>query len=270
MIDTLAIDLGIEPEYERRLMDSAKKLGWKVIVPRRIPFTEELLDVTPAQLANPNTWYHGDIATAKAVAKHTPWQVHAPWNDLDLLNFSYEFPWMMFNNYQKSYLDDFEDHPDRWFKSLGVDGMIFVKSSAADKTVSGRLISQENFVKDWELMTFYKPPKNTILAITSPKLIKSEARFLIVDRKIITGSYYRVGGQAMYLKVPETSPAWTSARLLLRALLFKGYNPAPSWVLDLAEDHDGNWSVMEVGATSCCGFYACDTDKFCEALNALN
>ena len=79
-INTLAIDTGIEPEYENRLISSAKAIGWRVIYPTRVPFTSEILDVKREDLSNPGVWYHGDIETAKVIQATLPWQVHAPWD----------------------------------------------------------------------------------------------------------------------------------------------------------------------------------------------
>ena len=43
---------------------------------------------------------------------------------------------------------------------------------------------------------------------------------------------------------------------------------ALEYVLDLAETAEG-WSIIEVGATSCCGLYKCDMDAFIEALGSV-
>lgn len=56
------------------------------------------------------------------------------------------------------------------------------------------------------------------------------------------------------------------AKEILGYCLAKGFNPAPSWVLDLAKVEDG-WKLIEVGPSSCCGLYKCDTDLFIEALD---
>lgn len=268
MIRTLAIDTGIEPEYENRLIASATRAGWRVIYPRRVPFTDEILDVSEADLADESVWYHGDIATAKVIQANLPWQVHAPWPALDLaflLVYYRELPFVN-TDVEFTTAGRFAENPGPFFDRLGEDDHVFVKSTAADKTISGTCIDRADFVRAWDLLTFYEPPLDTPLLIARPRKIKAEARFIIVNKQVVTGSYYKTGGQGINLRA--TDHLIGIANGILQQMLHAGYDPAPSWVLDLAETDTG-WEILEVGATSCCGLYACDTDAIIAALGAL-
>lgn len=273
MIDTLAIDTGIEPEYENRLIASAKKVGWEVICPRRIPFTEEILDVSPSDLENPNVWYHGDIATAKVVQKTLPWQVHAPWDYLDLFNLlgyvlDEDIAVVNAVDFSLTTVKEFGANPAPFFDKLAEDNHVFVKSTAADKSISGKCVDRAEFVRQWELLTFYDPDPETRLIVSRPRRIRAESRFLVVEDKVVTGSYYKTGGQGLNLRAPAA--LLSEAQTVLERLLALRYRPpVPSWVLDLAQTENG-WEVLETGATSCCGLYACDTDAFVKALNEVS
>lgn len=270
-INTLAIDTGIEPEYENRLIASAKEIGWRVIYPTRVPFTSEILDVKREDLCNPGVWYHGDIETAKVIQTTLPWQVHAPWDYLDLANLIShvrswdELPVLNAERYLITTAAEFRKNYQVFFDQLAEDDHVFVRSTAADKTISGRCIERSDFVRQWDLLTFYDPDPRTRLLVSHPRKIHSEARFLVFGKKIVTGSHYKTGKSVVYLEATEELRA--TAHALLEKLHRHGYQPpSPSWVLDLAETERG-WEILEVGATSCCGLYACDTDALVKALS---
>lgn len=215
---------------------------------------------------NPHVWFHGDITTAKSVAKTTRWQVHAPWDELQLSVLDDIANDLMVNQPLFCKLNDFYLEAMTWFNRLHEDNCIFVKSNAADKTLSGRVFHRSEFETQWGLATFYDPPPDTLLAISKPRKIDAEARFIIIDSRVVTGSYYKTGGQAIELEVDShLMDQAINIRWLLEG---RGYDPAPSWVLDLALV-DGQWLIMETGATSCCGLYQCNTDNIVQALNDL-
>lgn len=264
MIDTLAIDTGIEPEYENRLIASAKKYGWRVIYPRRVPFTDTILDVDD-DLENPNVWFHGDIATAKTAQATTSWQVDADWHHLNLVNFWPCAGDLMVNDYHFETLARFYENPWYWFNKWESDHL-FVKSAAADKTVSGSVMDARKFEEQWKLMTFYEPPPDTMLAIAKAQKIVAEARFLVVNGRVITGSYYKIGSGRTQLEVQGGELLETAIQMRKN---IAPWFPPETYVLDLAQTFDGQWKIMEPGAVSCCGLYQCDTDKLVKALACL-
>ena len=48
---TLAIETGIEPDYENALIAAAKKAGWSVRIVRHIPFSHEFEDLVHTMLS---------------------------------------------------------------------------------------------------------------------------------------------------------------------------------------------------------------------------
>lgn len=280
---TLAIETGIEEEYEQALIASAKKLGWKVESIQGAPFSEEdpqffyrdatgLLPDKPVSkkvLTNPNTWYHGSIQTAKLAQAGTAWQVHAPWQDLRCSSY---YKVLAGNIFQEDAVfttlkDFYQDHEDLFRSSLVEDASLFVRPDGNDKLFTGGCISKDDFEHGYQLMVFYEPPPETPIVIARPQRILAEARFLVVGGKLITGSYYRTGKARLRL---AASPDLLSiAEKHLQFCLDRGFDPAPSWVLDLAQNAEGTWKIIEVGATSCCGLYKCNTDAFLKALDGV-
>lgn len=274
MIRILAIETGIEPEYENALIAAALNQGWKVQSVQNIPFTNKFVTGSPNMgtplddelLQNPNVWFHGSIQAAKRAQLVTAWDVHAPWRDLKCSDY---YPRLAVEILQRDHV--FMTLADLHFKkkeifssNLVEDGSLFVRPDGNDKIFTGGCITLETFDADYKLINFYQPPANTLVVVARPQRITAEARFLVVDSKLITGSYYRTGGNSLRLEAPGS--LMSKAQGFLDYCLEQGYNPALSWVLDLAETPSG-WKIIEVGATSCCGLYKCDLDLFVSALD---
>ena len=267
----LAIETGIEPEYENALMDAAKRHGWEVLRVVHVPFGggfvwEKSNTAVPSDvLRRTDVWLHGSIQAAKGAQTATSWKVHAPWNDLRCSSY---YPLLRDFLFQREWffttLESLKaEHRDIFRSSVVQDRSIFVRPDGNDKVFTGGCVSEDGFEESYKLMTFYEPPPNTVVVVARPQKILAEARFLVVDRKVVTGSYYRTGGQTVRLEAG--GQLTVKAEEMLQNCLANGFDPAPSWVLDLADD--GNeWRIIEVGASSCCGLYKCDLDKFVAAL----
>lgn len=273
---TLAIETGIEPEYENALQEAAWANGWNVESVQNIPFTNQFVTGEPNMgsplpkelLENPNVWFHGSIQAAKRAQQATRWQVHAPWHDLRCSTY---YPMLRERILQRDHLwstvEGVRRDKDKLYSSdLVEDETLFFRPDGNDKLFTGGCISLSEFDTGYSLMTFYEPPPLSVIVVARPQRILAEARFLVVGGKLIAGSYYKTGGQTVRLEA--TSNLMEIAEDMLAFCLAKGFNPAPSWVLDLAQTKDG-WFIIEVGATSCCGLYKCDMDAFVKALSEL-
>jgi hypothetical protein len=272
----LAIETGIEPEYENALQEAARAAGWAVHRVQHIPFTDTFVTGDPNMghplpdglIDNPNVWFHGSIQAAKVAQKATKWQVHAPWAQLRC---SAYYPILGERILQRDHLfttvaEIATDKDKLYASSLVEDETLFFRPDGNDKLFTGGCISLPDFDKGYSLMTFYEPPPTSVVVVARPQRIRSEARFLVVGGKLITGSYYKTGGQTVRLEAAHSLMRIAEDHLAF--CLERGFNPAPSWVLDLAETKNG-WHIIEVGATSCCGLYKCDMGKFIAALGTV-
>jgi len=271
---TLAIETGIEPDYEQRLIQSAKDAGWAVEVVFHIPFTKDFVrgdKETPLPneaLTHPATWFHGSIEAAKVAQEVTSWQVHANWSQL---NCSAYYPLLKERLFQQQWtfttLEEFKAEKEQFFSGKAVaDGTLFCRPDGNDKVFTGGCISLDEFDRVYALMTFYDPPAGTKIVVAQPQPIHAEARFFVINGVVVTGSYYRISRSRQQVEAPEKLVA--VARDVASFCQKKNYAPSPSWVLDLAENEEG-WRIIEVGGSSMCGLYACDTDKIIKSLSRL-
>lgn len=271
----LVLEPGIDPEYEKALADAASRAGWGVELVQHVPFSDVFVRssmtgdhgdlVAASVLRDRDCWFHGSIQATKVAQKHTAWQVHAPWHALRCSSY---YPMLRDRLFQQRHAFTtvgglLHDRDQLFASDLATDETLFVRPDACDKLFSGMTISRSDFDAGYKLLTFYDPPTETPVVVAAPQNVLAEARFLVVDGDLVTGSYYKTGGQALRLRT--TDRIVDMARDMLDFCLAQGYNPAPSWVLDLAEGANG-WRILEVGATSCCGLYRCDLDAFVDAL----
>lgn len=274
---TLFIETGIEEEYENALIESAKKVGWKVQTIMHIPFGNMFVytkdgfygdPVSQADLNNELSWYHGSITGGKSAQRNTKWQVHAPWHQLRCSTY-YEVlgDLILQEEHRFETIESINEKVEELYaSSLVEDETLFFRPDGNTKEFNGGCISYNEWNSKYELINFYEPPPDTIVVVARPQVIQAEARFLVVDSELITGSYYRTGGQTVRLSASNN--LMDTGKDILVKCLERGFNPSPSWVLDLAQVNNG-WRVIEVGATSCCGLYKCDTDAFMTALDKV-
>ena len=268
MIKKLAIEVGIEPQYEQALIASAKKFGIEVLEVASVPFTHEFRGVNREQSEDPSYWFHGCIGGAKSATKITSWQVHAPWDELKCKYYYERLEGRLLNDeYIETTISGMRDNFVSLYSSdLVEDETLFFRPNACDKIFSGGCISKNEFDIKYDLVRFYDPPLATEVIVSRPKKITAEARFFICDSRVVTGSYYKTGSQSVWLEADESLIA--QAEEILDFCLSNGYNPDRTWILDLAQ-HDGEWFILEVGSTSCSGLYKCNTDKIIKSLLEL-
>jgi hypothetical protein len=262
----LAIETGIEPDYENALIAAAEKAGWDTRVVRHVPFSHVFEDLDEDFVSRSDVWFHGAIEASKTAQKETSWQVHAPWEELKCSSY---YPKLQERILQKDHAFTTIEQMELEFytQDFVEDETLFFRPDTCDKIFNGGCISIPDFDSQYRLVTFYEPDPDSVVVCARPQKISAEARFLIVNGELITGSYYKTGGNSIRLKA--TDSLMDIAQDFLNFCLSNDFDPAPSWVLDLAETSE-SWSIIEVGATSCCGLYKCDMDLFIEALSKLD
>ena len=100
-----------------------------------------------------------------------------------------------------------------------------------------------------------------LAVVSSPKNILGEWRFVVTKNKIIAVSSYRF--QGVLTCVPSAPKA---ATVFVEKVLENGYHPDPLFCIDVAQDMDGNFWVMELTSFSSAGLYACNPKNIADAI----
>lgn len=147
------------------------------------------------------------------------------------------------------------------FQKYGVDECIFIRPDSGLKEFTGNVIQYENFEKDLEHLSFYDVPKNLLVVVAEPQLISWEARMIVVNREVITGSYYRINRLHQESLIGQRHI--NSTQELIDNI---SWQPDDVYVIDVCETN-GELKVVEVGALSYAGFYRCDRNKIVEKIS---
>jgi hypothetical protein len=151
---------------------------------------------------------------------------------------------------------------DRLFDLLGIDGRVFIRPDSPLKLFTGQIASRQTFSADLEFMGFYDFPANSLVVVSSPKEIVVEWRFVIVNGEVVAGSQYKERGR------PETRPDCDVRALeLAQRIAALDYQPDPVWIIDICQDSNGTYGLLEIGGFSFAGLYACDRSKVVAAVS---
>lgn len=147
----------------------------------------------------------------------------------------------------------------------------FIRPVEDTKTFSGMICDWVEF-KDWQhrvldLKESYTTLNSDTVVMMSPlKKIYREARFFVVDGKVVTGSTYKIGSRVHpTAEVPPTM--WEYAERMVNI-----WCPARSFVIDIAltdDADDGYNKVIEINCVNSSGFYDCDMQKFVFAIEEM-
>lgn len=140
----------------------------------------------------------------------------------------------------------------RIYSSFGKEATIFVRPDGGDKTFTGQILDLQDFDKFWNNAIACNAKKGDLVVVSTPKTIRGEWRFICTSDKDILGtSLYQYNGQRTYVpSAPEKATA------LVKEILAVGWYPDPVFTVDICEDTDGNYWLMEMNSFTSAGTYA--------------
>lgn len=199
---------------------------------------------------------YGSVKLAKATTKYdwTPGSFYGNNHEYDKYSIGFGENLLNSGSVIREFNDDFEWDDNKTF---------FIKPSIDAKVFTGRVFSKPEW-KDFVYTTLNGKENDRVDATTSIQISKSyhiikEARIWIVNRKIVTSSYYLFHGNIDYEEsVSEDGLAFAQEMAQL-------YNVADAYVMDICATHDG-WKIMEVNCINSAGFYKADVEDIVVAL----
>jgi hypothetical protein len=144
-------------------------------------------------------------------------------------------------------------HNKWWYYSVfGKDALIYVRPDGGDKTFTGQLLDLQNFDRFWDDDTMCGAHLTDLVVVSTPKSIRGEWRYVVTNRKEILGvSLYKYQDQRTYIpSAPE------KATDLVKEVLDIGWYPDPVFTIDVVEDTDGNYWLLEINSFTSAGTYA--------------
>jgi hypothetical protein len=130
--------------------------------------------------------------------------------------------------------------------------MIFIRPDGGDKSFTGRPLDLQDFDKFWTNDVVCGAKKEELVVVSTPKNIRGEWRYICTNQKEILGvSLYKYNDQRTYIpSAPE------KATKLASEILAVGWYPDPVFTVDICEDMDGNYWLLEMNSFTSAGTYA--------------
>ena len=143
---------------------------------------------------------------------------------------------------------------NKWwvYGAFAKEAMIYIRPDGGDKTFTGRLLDLQDFDRFFADAVQCNVKDDDFVIVSSPKNIRGEWRYIVTkDKEILGCSLYKYNDQRTYIpSAPE------KATKLCKEILEIGYYPDPVFVMDICEDMDGNYWLMEFNSLTSAGTYA--------------
>jgi len=148
------------------------------------------------------------------------------------------------------------------FDNYGIDDRVFIRPNSGAKTFTGQVIEREKMDRDFSLFSDYagKPMDKIIAVISSPKVIEKEWRIVVVDKKVIAASLYKVND-----KLTEEEGCPKEAWELAKKIAIEDWQPDIAYTLDICL-LNGKYYLLEANSWSCAGMYKCNVHDVVKAI----
>ena len=198
--------------------------------------------------------------------------------------FAYPLGWMSDDNYlcsryyphfQKFLFNDLHvftsvaglKHNKWWFYAhLGKEALLHIRPDSGDKLFSGQLIDLQDFDRFFSADDVRCSAKDTdFVVVSTPKNIRGEWRFICTNKgEIVAVSTYMYHGKRTYI---PSAP--TRATELCQEILKVGWYPDPIFTVDICEDNDGNFWMMEFNSFTSAGTYGANKKSIVEKVSQI-
>ncbi len=193
----------------------------------------------------------------KILFENHNWQTNP--TEIDNFNCSYYYEkykdFIINKDYEIIQVFELLSDRDKYFEKFhNGTSKIFVRPNVNDKLFNGGCINYFNVTEFFSNLALVDD--DTLIVVSSPKEIKEEYRFFIVDGKISSGSKYREDGIIMRKEI-DSDKVLDFANMILKTIP-EGIDDI--YVMDIGNTN-GNMGIVEFNWASCAGFYKSDVEK---------
>lgn len=141
---------------------------------------------------------------------------------------------------------------------------IFIKPSGDMKEFAGTILPPNTSINEYLNQTTYDIHINECTMLIQPRLetILAEARFIVVNKNIISGSYYKINNKLQSKRIMTNSPLFTHLQQMI-----VDFEPAPIYTIDIAILKGLEIKIIEYNCFNCSGLYQIDTTAVFKAIN---
>lgn len=190
---------------------------------------------------------YGDIDFVRQVNTRAPF-IPGAWCNFENMKcstyYAYFGKYLLNNKYIMLPLGDLLRRWDNFISST--INSWFIRPDSGVKSFTGYVVAPDEKHKIQALISKVGP--ETLVVIAPEKEIAAEWRFVICDRKVITGCQY----------LPDESPNFPPSSLRLAGIIaLQEWQPDLCYTVDIAESR-GAVYLLEINSFSCAGLYDCN------------
>jgi len=213
--------------------------------------------------------FQGSIQLALWIKRNKPW-VPGMWFEPEKFKCTYFYSYLgefLFNqDYIFSTIGEYKRRRDMFYHLVGKDDCLFMRPDNGTKSFTGQIFKKETHNTDWAFFDTYTKAED-IVVIAPPKRIHAEYRFVIGGDEIVGASMYRYEDKARLM--PGAPKRAHNVVKEIVKVINKDMKIGAMYVVDIAEDYDDKYSLMEINCFNCAGLYETDRKAVVAAANQL-
>jgi len=244
------------------LIEEVRRQGFHCEVRKYEPFESGSYDCFPNS-SDVCVIFQGSLNLGRQLLREKKW-IPGVWCNLQNFRCTSYYPYFgqyLFNHdYFMLPLLEVGRRKKELFDKFG-GGAFFIRPNSGFKPYSGQVVSQEHFDRDYEWMVEFSDPDAIAVIAPAQSFINKEWRFIICDRRVITGSTYKKdGSQIMYVAYDSDDELDLQAFQLAEKIANVKWRPEAIFSVDIVQSYQ-SLHLMEINSFSCSGLYACDLEK---------
>lgn len=209
--------------------------------------------------------FYGSLNLARELRKHAKW-IPGVWGNLHNLKcttyYNHLGQFLLNDNYIMLPYGELLRNKEFLFKTIGVNGCLFVRPDSGFKAFTGGVIYESSYEADVKQLGFYDVDCSNIVIVSSPKNIYEEYRMICIDKQIVTGCMYKLNRKEHYSKdVPSEVFEYASK-------IANTWQPDNCFTVDVCRTDDG-YKLVEINSFSSSGFYSCDIEQIVVNANKM-
>ncbi|GEP44986.1 ATP-grasp domain-containing protein [Brevifollis gellanilyticus] len=201
------------------------------------------------------------------IVRESSWTPDLVFGSNRFINLSRERGWPVFKSFLP--IEDGVYPADDWINGNGywcrwgdleIIRPQFLKPKT-EKFFTGCVVESQADLEKVQLSTsFIDAVENELVWVCDLADIRHEARFFVVGGSIVTGSRYRINGQARHARVTRGDGEWQDLERILQAGFIDD-----AFAIDLGLVGEG-WKIVEINNLNSAGIYDSDVDALASAL----
>lgn len=212
--------------------------------------------------------FYGSLNLAKRIKRKTNWVPGA--GDINCENHfkcSYYYnklsEYLLNDKYIMLPFGELNRQKDFLYGLIGNNNNLFIRPNSGYKQFTGTVVPIEKYEHNVEMFGLYDISMEEIVVCAEPKNLKEEWRLVVVDKSVVSGSRYRLGGRINYsVEVPDAVIEYGNS-------ISKVWSPDSAFVLDICRLQNGDLKLVEINTFYSSGLYLCDKQKVVRSVSEM-